>query len=285
MLTCAACGHTWHPASGASCPACLARGRGRDADGKLNPDPRYFDPTARKQGSTLGGRPRRREPKPEKRKNCRRCDVEITVGDYRIFCESCRVEQKRDTSLGRYYRLKAESRCPWCAGPVSRSVLCDDCKAKLRAKPTTDHELRIMKESRRRLWAARQARRLCVYCDAKNTTPYLGCQKCMTDRAEFCAARRTSWQAARLCGRCGCARDKPNVATCSRCRAYKGIYLAKKREGGRCSCGGSVTEGRKTCGRCREYARGAAAKYRARRAKQQPTTDLLLHVGGGTLIQ
>ena len=45
-LTCAACGNTWHPASGASCPACLARGRGRDSDGKLKPDPRWYDPNA-----------------------------------------------------------------------------------------------------------------------------------------------------------------------------------------------------------------------------------------------
>ena len=239
--------------------------------GKLSPDPRYFDPSARKQGSTLGGRPRRREPKPEKRKDCKRCNTKITVGDHRIFCEPCRVEQKRDVSVGRYYRLKAESRCPWCAGPVSRSVLCDDCKALQRAKPTTDRELRIMKESRRRLWADRQALGKCVYCETPNTTRYLGCPECMTYRARYCAARRTSWQAARLCGRCGCARDQPNVATCTRCRAYKGIYRARKREGGRCSCGGFVTEGRKMCGRCSAYARGAAAKYRAKRAAQSDT--------------
>ena len=270
MLSCEACGNTWSPASGASCPACLSRGRGRDADGSLNPDPRFFDPNARKQGSPLSrGRPRRREPKPEKRKFCKRCAAEIPVGDYRIFCAPCRVEQKRDVSVGRYYRLKAESRCPWCAGPTdreSRSVLCEACKARLRAKPTTDRELRIMKESRRRLWAARQSRRRCVYCDSPNSTPYLGCQGCMAYRAGSCADRRTSWQAARLCGRCGCARDKPNVATCTRCRAYKGIYIARKRQGGRCSCGGAVTEGRKMCGRCLAYARGAAAKYRAKRA-------------------
>ena len=269
MLACEACGHTWSPASGGSCPACLARGRGRDADGKLSPDPKYFDPTARKQGSTLSrGRPRRREPKPEKRKFCRRCDEEITVGDHRIFCEPCRLEQKRDTSLARYYRLKGESRCPWCAGPVSRSVLCDDCNARQRAKPTTDRELRIMKLSRRRLHATRKSRGRCIYCEAVNTTPYLGCRECMTDRSRYCAARRTSWQAARLCGRCGLARDKPNVATCTRCRAYKGIYIARKREGGRCACGGIVTEGRKMCPRCRAYARGAAAKHRAKRAAQ-----------------
>ena len=35
VLSCEACGNTWSPASGASCPACLTRGRGRDADGKL----------------------------------------------------------------------------------------------------------------------------------------------------------------------------------------------------------------------------------------------------------
>ena len=194
VLTCAACGHTWRPASGASCPACLARGRGRDADGKLNPDPRWYDPNARKQASTeaLMGRPRRREPKPEKHKFCKRCDEEITVGDHRIFCEPCRVEQKRDVSVDRYYRLKASSRCPSCTGPVSRSVLCDDCKALQRAKPTTDRELRIMKLSRRRLQATQKARGLCVYCEAPNTTQYLGCPECLTYRAGYCAARRTS---------------------------------------------------------------------------------------------
>ena len=279
MLSCEACGNTWSPASGASCPSCLVRGRGRDADGKLLPDPRWYDPTARKQGSTLSrGRPRSSSPQPEREKFCRRCDTKLAPVDHRIFCEPCRVEQKRDTSLGRYYRLKGESRCPWCRSVVGDgSVLCHDCKARQRAKPTTDHELRIMKESRRRLWGRRQARGKCVYCDAPNTTPYLGCQECMTYRAVSCAARRTSWQAARLCGRCGLARDKPNVATCTRCRAYKGIYIARKREGGRCYCGGFVTEGRKMCGRCLAYGRVAAKKHRAKRAalatatpKQQP---------------
>ena len=197
VLTCAACGHTWRPASGASCPACLARGRGRDADGKLSPDPRWYDPTARKQGSTLGGRPRRREPKPEREKFCRRCDEKIAVGDHRIFCEPCRVEQKRDVSLGRYYRLKGESRCPCCTRPVSRSVLCDDCKALQRAKPPpTDRGLRMMKLSRRRLYATRKARGLCVYCEAPNTTQYLGCLKCRTYRlsAQSDAARRSRTQ-------------------------------------------------------------------------------------------
>ena len=148
-LTCAACGNTWHPASGASCPACLARGRGRDKDGKLKPDPRWYDPNAARpsgiQSSTEALIRRRREPKPEKRKYCTRCDVEITVGDYRQFCEPCRVEQTRDRAVARYYRLKAESRCPNCKAPVVSSVLCESCKARLRAKPTTDRELRSMK--------------------------------------------------------------------------------------------------------------------------------------------
>ena len=183
MLTCAACGNTWRPASGASCPACLARGRGRDADGKLKPDPRWYDPNARRDDGMQASlaalrRSRRREPKPEKHKFCKRCEIAITVGDHKSFCESCRVEQKRDGSVARYYRLKAESRCPYCKTPVTGTVLCDDCKAKMRAKPTTDRELRSMKVSRQRLHARRQARGRCVYCEAPNTTQYLGCQEC-----------------------------------------------------------------------------------------------------------
>ena len=72
--------------------------------------------------------------------------------------------------------------------------MCDDCKARQRAKPTTDRELRIMKESRRRLWATRKARGLCVYCEAPNTTPYLGCLECLNYRAGYCAARRSRIQ-------------------------------------------------------------------------------------------
>ena len=88
----------------------------------------------------------RRKPKPEK--FCARCAEKIPVGDHKIFCEPCRVEQKRDVSLGRYYRLKSESRCPHCKAPVVSSVLCESCKARMRAKPTTDRELRMMKRSR-----------------------------------------------------------------------------------------------------------------------------------------
>ena len=159
-LTCRSCGETWAPASGADCPACLARGRGRDADGKLKPDVRWYDPTARSSGIQASTealrRPRRREPKPEK--HCKRCKIAITVGDHKSFCEPCLVENKRDRAVARYYRLKAESRCPYCKTPVTGTVLCDDCKAKLRAKPTTDRELRMMKRSRKTLQLGRQAR-------------------------------------------------------------------------------------------------------------------------------
>ena len=187
MLTCADCGNTWRPASGASCPACLARGRGRDADGKLNPDPRWHDPHAPRssgfQASTVAlRRPRFRKPKEEKHKYCKRCDEEITVGDGKSFCAPCRVEQTRDVALARYYRLKAESLCPFCMAHVSRTVVCEDCKAKLRAKPTSDRDKRVMKLSRKKLHATRKARGLCIYCAAPNTTPYLGCQDCMTYR-------------------------------------------------------------------------------------------------------
>ena len=48
----------------------------------------------------------------------------------------------------------------------------------MRAKPTTDRELRMMKRSRRTLHAGRQARGVCIYCEAPNTTQYLGCRDC-----------------------------------------------------------------------------------------------------------
>ena len=185
MLTCAACGNTWQPASGASCPACLARGRRRDADGTLAPDPRWYDPNAPRVDGMLASiealrRSRRREPKPEKHKYCKRCDEEITVGDRKSFCESCRVEQIRDTSLARYYRLKSESRCPFCKAPVVSSVLCESCKARMRAKPTTDRSRRAMKLSRQRMYARRKARGVCIYCEARNATQYRGCAECRT---------------------------------------------------------------------------------------------------------
>ena len=196
MLICAACGNTWHPASGGSCPACLARGRDRDEDGKLKPDPRWYDPNARRDDGMQASlaalrRPRTCEPKPEKHKYCKRCDEEIRVGDHGQFCEPCRVEQKRNVSLARYYRLKAESRCPSCKAPVVKTVLCESCKARMRAKPTTDRELRMMQLSRRTLHAGRQARGVCIYCEAPNTTQYLGCRDCLTYRSQSAAARRS----------------------------------------------------------------------------------------------
>ena len=183
MLTCAACGNTWSPASGASCPACLARGRGRDADGKLLPDPRWFSPHAPRSSGFQAWtealrRPRFRKPKEEKRKFCKQCDEEITVGDQRSFCAPCLVEQHRDRATARYYRLKAESRCPYCTAPVSRSVVCcEDCKAKRQARPTTDRDKRMMKLSRKKLNATRKSRGQCCYCLAPNTTQYLGCPR------------------------------------------------------------------------------------------------------------
>ena len=47
----------------------------------------------------------------------------------------------------------------------------------------------MMNLSRRRRHAARKARGLCVYCEAPNTTPYLGCLKCRTYFAGYLAAR------------------------------------------------------------------------------------------------
>ena len=179
-LSCAVCGNTWRPASGASCPACLARGRRRDADGKLEPDPRWYDPDAPRSSGMPLRRARPRKPKPEKHKFCKRCEEEITVGDHKRFCEPCRVQNKRDACAARYVRAKAQSLCPACMAPVVSSVLCDGCKARLRAKPTTDRELRIMKRSRKRLHASRQARGVCIYCEAPNTTQHLGCPECLT---------------------------------------------------------------------------------------------------------
>ena len=48
----------------------------------------------------------------------------------------------------------------------------------MRAKPTTDRELRMMKRSRKTLQLGRQARGVCIYCEAPNTTQYLGCFEC-----------------------------------------------------------------------------------------------------------
>lgn len=167
---------------------------------------RWYDPTARSSGMQASlealrrARGRRRgEPQPEKHKFCKRCDQKITVGDYKSFCEPCRVEQIRDISVDRYYRLKSESRCPSCTAPVSRSVLCEACKARLRAKPTTDRELRAMKLSRKRLHARRQARGVCIYCEAPNTTQYLGCPECLTYRSGE-LRRYTAKKAARRIG-------------------------------------------------------------------------------------
>ena len=186
MLTCAACGNTWQPASGASCPACLVRGRRRDGAGRLEPDPRWFDPDARSSGIQASTeafrRPRRRKPKAEKHKYCKRCDEEITVGDRKRFCESCRVENCRDRSLARYYRLKSESRCPFCEVPVLKAVLCEACKAKMRAKTMSDRDKRVLKRSRKRLHARRRARGRCIYCANPNATQYLGCAECRTYR-------------------------------------------------------------------------------------------------------
>ena len=111
---------------------------------------RWYDPDARRDDGMQASlaalrRSRRREPKPKPEKHCKRCEIAITVGDHKIFCEECRVQQKRDVSLARYYRVKAQSRCQSCKAPVVSSVLCEACKARERAKPTTDRELRMMK--------------------------------------------------------------------------------------------------------------------------------------------
>ena len=54
----------------------------------------------------------------------------------------------------------------------------------MRAKPTTDRELRMMKRSRKTLHEERQARGVCIYCEAPSTTQYLGCAECLTYRSE-----------------------------------------------------------------------------------------------------
>ena len=242
MLTCAACGNTWRPASGASCPACLARGRGRKADGKLLPDQRWHDPTARTSGMQASlealRHARVRKPKPEKKhKFCKRCEEEITVGDYKSFCEPCRLEQTRDTSMARYYRLKSESCCPSCKAPVvSAAVLCESCKARLRATPTTERDKRTMKLCRKRLHASRQARGRCIYCDAPNTTQYLGCAECLTYRSGVLR----SWLAVR-----GGARRRDSAVD-SACRErHTEARNDEAPHGGRTTCGARQPEFRR----------------------------------------
>ena len=282
-LTCAECGATWPSTHGASCLACLAKGRERD-DGTLDPDPRYYDPAhlrpqlGQRQAQWIGYQKwRAANPTPEPRNNntaCRVCGVILSraTGGRRIFCAPC----KRVRDNERKARFRADR--------VSRN-LCRECGQT--ALPGRIHcgEHREQNRSKTaRAYATAIRGGLCQFCRA--VPPIAGlkwCKTCrisswqyqrkwrarMANRNKLASARRRS-QRRKAAGQCPTCTAPIAVGRlkCADCLADK---CAENRErkanwaaSGRClKCGKPREDARLYCAACREQGYAYKARYRA----------------------
>lgn len=151
-----------------------------------------------------------------------------------------------------------QRRCSRCGKTAATDcVRCAAC-ARQRLRPNRQYL------TDRRRTQARLDKGQCPRCTAPLDAGCALCKGCLGDRRLARRDRKAHWQAEGKCGRCGRARDKPNVRTCARCLGYRPRYAARNRAAGMCACGDFRAARRKTCPRCREYWRRAAAKFRAK---------------------
>ena len=241
-------------------------------DGKLGPDPRYYDPAnirprPRHQAAYIRNRAAARArallPPSEpiiRERLCRICQRPITWGFKRWYCESCRSHKNDKFNRRLISQRRAAGLCVRCGElAVEGHTCCVRCKAisRKRYKPGA-----AAVRSTRQL-EDRKARAVCTLCEAPAATGRLRCVACLADSRARHRRDRAHWRAAGLCVGCG-RTPRRGVKLCAVCLARGKKLRTENQAAGYCRCGRFVTPGRKSCGVCLSRAR----EYQRRRRSE-----------------
>ena len=239
-------------------------------DGKLEPDPRYYDPAnirpqvgnAQARYLYQRARARARVPPSEpviRERLCRICQRPITWGFKRWYCESCRSHQNDKFNRRLISQRRAAGLCVRCGElAVEGHTCCVRCKAisRQRYKPGA-----AAVRSKRQL-EDRKARAVCTLCEAPAATGRLRCVACLADSRARNRRDRARWRAAGLCVACGRAPKRGQL--CGVCDTRLRALRVKNQAEGLCRCGRVRVPGRKSCAGCR----AAAREYQRRRRSE-----------------
>ena len=285
-------------------------------DGKLGPDPAYYNPenfrppSGLRQAAWLANQRRRTtaEQKRERRRLYmrRRRALGLDTATRRTR-DRARVAERVNAGLCRCGRVPrpGRRRCAQCAAEHTRKReraraggLCVRC---LRGPPLGDRavckrcrdryetrrlSLKIGRARARQYDTDRQRvqRRLeagqCPKCTAKIAVGRVKCADCLADQRAANRARKAKWLAVWACTKCGRAREDPARLQCAHCRTQTRRYKARYLADGLCPCGGFRAPGRKACAVCltshAAAASGRETKRIAARVKQR--SDYMLGV-------
>ena len=239
-------------------------------DGKLGPDPRYYDPAniqprPRYQAAYIRNRAAARArallPPSEpiiRERQCRICQRRITWGYKRWYCELCRALINAGFNRRLISQRRAAGLCGRCgAAAIQGQLNCVRCRDKARERYKPGRKLTA---TRKRLLARRTALSICTICCAPTATGRLRCVACLADSRARHRRDRAHWRAAGLCVSCG-RTPRRGVKVCGVCAERKKKLRATNQAAGYCRCGRFVTPGRKSCAGCR----AAAREYQRRR--------------------
>ena len=280
LLTCGACGHSWPDHSGASCLACLARGREK-SDGTLSPDPKYFESQSRwwprqSNAGALGEyrarlqRAKRNAPPPTphpalRARDCCVCGLAFIRprADRHRVCNNCTLTRVNRWRVKKRAERRAGGFCTECdCTPQEGYSLCETHRAKAQRAGARGRDAARDEQRRRR--QGRISVGQCVVCES---TPVAGrqlCADCLSDKRSRHARDVARWAAGGLCVVCGKARERPDRRLCKRCVARSARAQEKYLESGYCRCGRFRKRGFCQCSRCIARSR-AARRRRARR--------------------
>ena len=245
--------------------------RVRFPDGRLGPDPRYYDPAniqprPRYQAAYIRNRAADRArallPPSEpiiRERQCRICQRRITWGYKRWYCEACRTHLNNGFNRRLISQRQAAGLCARCSDlAVEGATCCVRCRelTRQRYKPGA-----AAVRSKRQL-EDRKARAVCTICCAPTATGRLRCPACLADSRARHTRDRAHWRAAGRCVSCG-RPPRRGVKVCGVCAERKKKLRATNQAAGYCRCGRFVTPGRKGCCVCltraREYQRSRRA--------------------------
>lgn len=239
-------------------------------DGKLGPDPRWYDHGYRPQ--QLGNaqalyiyqreraRTRAKLPPAEpviRERRCRICQRRITWG-YKRYCEACRANLNNGFNRRLVSERRRAGQCVRCgAAAVKGQTNCVSCRAIARKRYTPGTRA----ATKRRLLDHRKARRVCTICEAPAAAGRTRCAPCLSDSRSRHRRDRAHWRATGRCVGCGRAPERANI--CNICLARGKTLRAANQAAGFCRCGGFRASGRMSCSACltkaREYQRRRAA--------------------------
>ena len=241
-------------------------------DGKLGPDPRWFDPNIRPRPrhqaayirNRAAARARALHPPSEpsiRERQCRICQRRITWGFKRWYCESCRANKDNGFNRRLISQRRAAFLCARCGDlAVEGQTCCVRCRDKARQRYKPGRKLTATRK--RQLLARRTALSICTICCAATATGRLRCGACLADSRARHRRDRARWREKGLCVSCGRTPCR-GVKVCGVCAERKKKLRAKNEAAGYCRCGRFLTPGRKSCASCRA---AAAASMRRRRA-------------------